>query len=106
VSGSADRWAWSFGALLLAVGALWLATLHLAGLDLGPDEAQYWWWSRDVAWGYFSKPPLIAWLIALTTAVCGDTAFCVRLASPVLHLVTATILVLVGRTLESPARST
>ena len=28
--------------------------------DLLPDEAQYWSWSRHLAFGYFSKPPIIA----------------------------------------------
>ena len=30
------------------------------------DEAQYWAWSRELAFGYFSKPPLLAWIIAGT----------------------------------------
>lgn len=45
---------------LLAIGQ-WLL------LSLSPDEAQYWVWSRDLDWGYYSKPPGIAWQIALTT---------------------------------------
>jgi hypothetical protein len=41
--------------------ALWrgLASV-LAGLPLHFDEAQYWGWSRELAWGYYSKPPGIA----------------------------------------------
>ena len=31
------------------------------------DEAQYWTWSRELAFGYFSKPPMIAWLIRVST---------------------------------------
>ena len=31
--------------------------------DLAPDEAHYWDWSRNLDWGYYSKGPLIAWLI-------------------------------------------
>jgi len=34
-------------------------------------------------------PPLVAWLIALTTAVFGDGEFAVRLSAPLLHAVTA-----------------
>ena len=40
--------------------------------DLFFDEAQYWAWSLEPAFGYYSKPPLIAWMIALSTSVCGD----------------------------------
>ena len=28
------------------------------------DEAQYWAWAQEPAFGYFSKPPLLAWIIA------------------------------------------
>ena len=30
-------------------------------LELSADEAQYWLWSKELNWGYFSKPPMIAW---------------------------------------------
>jgi 4-amino-4-deoxy-L-arabinose transferase-like glycosyltransferase len=56
------------------------------------DEAQYWYWSQNLSWGYFSKPPMVAWLISLTTSVCGDGESCVRLASPILHSVTSIII--------------
>ena len=32
-------------------------------LDLAPDEAHYWDWSRHLDWSYYSKGPLVAWLI-------------------------------------------
>src|ERR1700680_4162877 len=53
-----------------------LTLVRLIGLapsvvDLFPDEAQYWAWSRDLAWGYFSKQPLLAWTIAAADHVCG-----------------------------------
>ncbi|HWU81152.1 MAG TPA: 4-amino-4-deoxy-L-arabinose transferase, partial [Caulobacter sp.] len=44
-----------------------LIALFVTPLELYPDEAQYWLWSRELAFGYFSKPPMIAWLIWLTT---------------------------------------
>ena len=72
-----------------AVTALRLALIALQFVPLLMGEAQYWIWSRDLALGYFSKPPLLAWLIAATVAVCGDGEVCVRLSSPVLHAATA-----------------
>ena len=57
---------------LLAVTAARLIWLRLGGLDLYPDEAQYWLWSLTPDWGYFSKPPLIAWVIRATTLLLGD----------------------------------
>ncbi len=38
-------------------------------LDLGEDEAHYWEWSRHLDYGYYSKGPAIAWIIAAATTV-------------------------------------
>jgi len=49
------------------------------GFDLHFDEAQYWEWSRQLDWSYYSKGPLVAWLIALSTALFGHGEWQVRL---------------------------
>ncbi len=74
----------------LTLARVWL--LFLSPFDLGPDEAQYWSWSRDFAFGYFSKPPMIGWVIGLTTAACGAGEACVRLSAPLFHGFTAMML--------------
>lgn len=80
-----DRaWRWTL-VITVAVTALRVLILNLTDLNLGPDEAQYWYWSTDLTAGYYSKPPMIAWIIAGTTAVCGDGEACVRAASPLLY---------------------
>ncbi len=48
-------------------------------LDLAPDEAHYWDWSRRLDWSYYSKGPLVAWLIRGSCALFGDTMPAVRL---------------------------
>ena len=68
-----------------AITGLRLIWLALQPADLYPDEAQYWVWSQRLALGYFSKPPLVAWLIDLTTGLFGDSEFAVRLSAPLLH---------------------
>jgi 4-amino-4-deoxy-L-arabinose transferase-like glycosyltransferase len=73
-----------------AITVLRLIWLALQPADLYPDEAQYWVWSQHLALGYFSKPPLVAWLIALTTGLFGDSEFAVRLSAPLLHAGAAT----------------
>ena len=42
------------------------------GVTLYVDEAQYWTWAQHLDWGYFSKPPGVAALIVLSTALFGD----------------------------------
>lgn len=79
----------AFLTCLCVIGVLRLAALNLNGTDLYMDEAQYWVWSHDLSLGYFSKPPLIAWLIRGTTELCGDSEFCIRLPSVILHLATS-----------------
>ena len=69
-------------AAITALRLLWLA---LQPADLFPDEAQYWVWSQRLALGYYSKPPLVAWLIGATTGLFGDSEFAVRLSAPLLH---------------------
>ncbi|MEQ8403935.1 MAG: glycosyltransferase family 39 protein [Oceanicaulis sp.] len=94
-------------AAFAVVGAL-LAVRLLAMIadpnSLYADETQYWLWSRELDWGYFSKPPLIAWVIAATTAVFGDADWAVRLAAPFLHAATAGFLGLAAARLFGEAR--
>ena len=67
-----------------------------AGLDLSFDEAQYWTWSLNPAWGYYSKPPFLSWLIKGFTSLCGDSEFCIRLGSPILHSLSAFFISLIA----------
>jgi 4-amino-4-deoxy-L-arabinose transferase-like glycosyltransferase len=76
-------------AILLALTALRVIGLHTSVVDLFFDEAQYWAWSRDLAFGYFSKPPLLAWIIAASDQLCGSGEPCLRLASPLFYLGTS-----------------
>ena len=38
----------------------------LSPLELGVDEAQYWLWSQEFDFGYYTKPPLTSWIIGLS----------------------------------------
>ncbi|WP_291841927.1 glycosyltransferase family 39 protein [Maricaulis sp.] len=88
-------------ALLLIAGFAVLRILALAfsPVSLYQDESQYWVWSRVFDWGYYSKPPMIAWLISLSTSLFGDSDFAIRLPAPLLHTATATFLMLSARQL-------
>jgi 4-amino-4-deoxy-L-arabinose transferase-like glycosyltransferase len=91
--------------LLVCVAGLTLfrlGALALARTDLFFDEAQYWFWSRELAFGYYSKPPLIAWIIRGATEVCGMSEACIRAPSPIIHAATALVVYGVGRELYDP----
>ena len=81
------------------VTACRIAVLIATPLNLGPDEAQYWSWSLSPAFGYFSKPPMIAWLIGGSTAICGEGEACIRGSAPLLHFATALLVFFAGRSL-------
>ncbi|MBK6356467.1 MAG: glycosyltransferase family 39 protein [Betaproteobacteria bacterium] len=63
------KWLFGLTAALLA-WRFWL--LPNLGISLYIDEAQYWTWAQHLDWGYFSKPPGVATLIWLSTALFGD----------------------------------
>ncbi|MCL6554461.1 MAG: glycosyltransferase family 39 protein [Firmicutes bacterium] len=60
------------------------------------DEAYYWLWSRRLDWSYVDHPPMIAYLIRLST-LGGDTEFWVRLPALALGVATAYGLYLLGQ---------
>ena len=66
---------------LLIAGFTLLRLVLAATLPLLPEEAYYWSWSRHLDWSYFDHPPLATYSIALTTALVGQTAFGIKLAS-------------------------
>lgn len=82
-----------------ALTAVRLVALFASQLELYPDEAQYWLWSRTLDWGYYSKPPMVAWLIWATTSLGGDAEPWVRFSAPLLHAVTTLCVYGVGRRL-------
>jgi len=70
-------------ALLLAgvfVFRLVFMLLFTANMDLAGDEAYYWDWGRRPDWGYFSKPPMIGWLMGLVGWLTGNAEWGIRLA--------------------------
>ena len=81
---------------VLAITGLRVLWLVYQPADLYPDEAQYWFWAQHPALGYYSKPPLVAWLIALTTGLFGESEFAIRLSAPLLHAGTAVLVYAIG----------
>ena len=77
-------------AIVLALTLWRVGTLAFDETELWVDEAQYWLWGQHLDWGYFSKPPLIAfWLRAITDLAGSDSAFWIRVSGAFLHGMTA-----------------
>ncbi|MGB2411944.1 MAG: ArnT family glycosyltransferase, partial [Candidatus Puniceispirillaceae bacterium] len=95
VSAAPDGWTrpdWLVLSVLMLVAASRTLVIVLSPLELGVDEAQYWLWSTEFDFGYYTKPPLTSWIIGATHHLFGHHAWAVRLPAPWLHLLTALIL--------------
>jgi undecaprenyl-diphosphatase len=66
---------------LLAFGLLshWRYLTDNCPIDLSGDEAHYWDWSRRLDICYYSKGPMVAWMIRGSCALLGDTMPAVRM---------------------------
>ncbi|MES2682200.1 MAG: glycosyltransferase family 39 protein [Pseudomonadota bacterium] len=86
--------------LILLLGTLYRAlALHWSGLNLYVDEAQYWTWAQALDWGYYSKPPVIAALIAATTSVFGDSELAVKSGALIVYPLSTLMLYALARRL-------
>lgn len=74
-------WLMALSVILAIKSAVIVAIICYSGIGLGPDESQYWTWSQFLDWGYYSKPPGIAWQIWLGTKLFGNTELGVRFLS-------------------------
>ena len=100
-----ERWAyWSLGGFLMVVTAARLWYVHQGYLELSPDEAHYWEWSRRLDWSYYSKGPFVAYLIALSTTLGGATELFVRLPAVLLSAGTTVCVFGLIKALFSDAR--
>ena len=78
--------------ILITITILRIYSLYVTPIELSVDEAQYWHWSRNIDFGYFTKPPLIAWLIGFSTFVFGNEEWAIRLFAPITHLLISLVL--------------
>src|SRR5882672_1607387 len=87
---------WAILALiLLTLYRFWFATR----IELVPDEAYYWLWSKHLAASYRDKGPAVAWTIALGTWLFGDTVFGLRVFAVLLSTATGWAVVSLARRL-------
>lgn len=61
--------------ILLLIGGMiaqWQYLTRACNVDLSGDEAQYWDWSRNPDWSYYSKGPAIAYIIRFGCWLMGE----------------------------------
>ena len=48
--------------------------------------AQYWLWSKNIDFGYFSKPPFLAWAIRIYSEIFGESFISLKLFPSCVYL--------------------
>ncbi len=94
---------WLIIVAILGLMALRIAAIVVSPLGLDGEEAQYWLWSRTPDVGYFTKPPMIAWIIGLGTFFFGETSLGVKVFAPILQVISALLIMRIGRDAASPS---
>lgn len=76
-----------------------VAYVLLYPIDLSPEEAQYWDWSRHLDLSYYSKPPMVAYLNFISTSLFGNTELGVRITPILLSFILSMVVFLFVRRL-------
>jgi 4-amino-4-deoxy-L-arabinose transferase-like glycosyltransferase len=84
------RFWWLLAAVFIArIGVM---LLFVNGADLAGDEAYYWDWGRRPDWCYYSKPPMIGWMMGAIGSLTGNAEWGIRFAALLLGTVTLIII--------------
>ena len=87
-----------FTLVILAILAKFLAITY-TNFDFFGDEAQYWVWSQNVDLGYYSKPPLLAWLISVVVFFFGSSFWVLKVIPIGAYILTSYIIFLISNKL-------
>lgn len=96
-SSATDRYSRLAIAIIAGLLAVRIVLVIVSPLELYADEAQYWRWGESLEWGYYSKPPMIAWMIHASAGLLGDSEWAIRFFAPIFHALASVFLFLLSR---------
>lgn len=99
---AARRWLLFMLAIVLGAALLRLGVNAAGWIPIHFDEAQYWFYGQELAFGHFSKPPLVGWLLRLSSEVAPHSTAMLRFWSVAAHAGIALALFAVARGLFGP----
>ena len=79
----------SFVSGIFLITCIKIFAIFNTSFNLFGDEAQYWLWSQNIDLGYFSKPPLLAWLIYIYSFLFGDSFVVLKIFPLVFYFITS-----------------
>jgi len=80
---------WQVVAIAILAYVLVLRAVFMPLVDLIPEEAYYWNYAQHLDLSYLDHPPMVGWLIWLSTSVLGKSEFAVRLPAYICWIVAA-----------------
>ena len=90
-----------FSFFLFSLVLVKLASIYYTNFNLFGDEAQYWIWSQNLDFGYYSKPPFLAWIINIFTILLGSNFFSLKLIPFIFYFFTSYVVFLIALELYS-----
>jgi len=72
---------WKLFALAIIAYLVAVRIVYLGMPELLYEEAYYWKYAKHLDIGYLDHPPMVAWIIWLSTKILGDTEFAIRIGA-------------------------
>jgi dolichol-phosphate mannosyltransferase len=80
---------WQMISLVIVAYILLLKMVFMGLINVMPEEAYYWNYAQHLDFGYLDHPPMVAWLIWLSTGIFGNSEFSVRLTAFITWIIAA-----------------
>jgi dolichol-phosphate mannosyltransferase len=80
---------WPVVTICVVTYVLILKLIFMGSVNLIPEEAYYWNYAQHLDWGYLDHPPMVAWLIWLSTSIFGKSEISVRLPAYLCWIIAA-----------------
>ena len=78
--------------VIFAIAIYRVIVIASGSIPVDIEEAYYTSWKHTLDWGYYSKPPLMPFLLWLITSVFGESGFVIKTLSLVIHTITALVI--------------
>ncbi|MGH7875358.1 MAG: glycosyltransferase family 39 protein [Candidatus Binatia bacterium] len=80
---------WQLITVITVAYLLVLKLVFMGLVNVMPEEAYYWNYAQHLDFGYLDHPPMVAWLIWLSTSLFGDSEFSVRVPAFIAWIIAA-----------------
>ncbi len=90
---------WRTAAVGIISFVILLRFVYMGVAQLIPDEAYYWQYAQHMDLSFYDHPPMVAWLIWLSTAIFGQNEFGVRIGAFICGLIAVSYLYAFARNL-------